>query len=1008
MTPHTLRWLLFGALALPIGCAPPAGLRETPAGDGPRVVADWDAEPLPEIPFPNDLALRIDETSRTGLRLNFSEEAPTELERDARREVNTMTGFGLFAPITVKFDAPLDLDVINQTMADDGNFSDDVAYVVDVTPGSPTYLQPMRLDLGHGRFPGDAFEPDKYFLNDPHADVPSILFDTHDEDIDGDGELDIGEDVDNDGVLDSPNVYPLGGDPREDLLTWYERETNTLILRPAVPLREETTYAVVLTERLLGEDGNPARSPFPHVNHTRQTDDLQPLLDALPTWDLGVDDVAFAWTFTTGNVTGDLLDVRRSLDGEGPYAWLPDEVPPAITAALPMHEVPELTNLYRLPVSRIIGILGTLGLFPEESREALLANYEFADVLVGGEFTVPWFMPDRDDGGRDTSDEYWRLDPLKGTAEYEPMKVAFTCLLPKEDADVQQPFPVGSYGHGYGSSRVEFLGFGWAFARYGIAACSFDYPGHGLDLGEDDLALAQDLLSVSGLSPILEHLEYDRARDLDNDGADNSGADQWTSDGFHTRDMVRQAAVDHLWFARALRACGTGTMGDIDGDGVEEVSCDWDADGVPDIGGPDVDLHLMGGSLGGINTALAAGVAGDTWTTIAPVVAGAGLMDVGWRSALGGVREAVVGRTTSPFVAGIPTDDGGLQVVQVVTSATRMRTIPIATLPVLTPGARVRVDNLDNGETRLGWMPQDGRFRLPFPADAPDPLEKAILAGIPESGYVEGAVYEIDDNVGLGDRFTITITDAEGNETVIDSFEADVLHEGITMRAGSPLVAGGSGLGHIRSSPRLRRIVNVLALVTEPGDPVAYARKYVQEPWEELGGQPLNILLMPTVGDEIVPVGAEINLARAAGFWDLDTVDERYDMTIDRWLIEREVVRGDERFGSFTDSAGNKILFDVDDVDGDIDQWEEPSDAPLRVSIPTASGEAGMRIPYVAPTGTHAFNFPRPDLAFDPHTHSIMQIATYADDGGQVITDDVCLADQSCAWLRPLPEEEDR
>ena len=32
-------------------------------------------------------------------------------------------------------------------------------------------------------------------------------------------------------------------------MTWYERETNTLIIRPVVPLREETRYAVVLTER---------------------------------------------------------------------------------------------------------------------------------------------------------------------------------------------------------------------------------------------------------------------------------------------------------------------------------------------------------------------------------------------------------------------------------------------------------------------------------------------------------------------------------------------------------------------------------------------------------------------------------------------------------------------------------------------------------------------------------------------------------------------------------------
>lgn len=999
------RLLLLLGTCLLASCAAPDGLRPTPDGTGPSVVIDWDAEPLPEIPFPNDLALRIDEHSPTGLRLNLSEQAPTEMERRARRLANEATGFGIYAPITVRFDAPLNLDVITQLQADDGNFNNDAVYVIDVTEGSPTYLQPARLDLGHGRFPGDLFRMDQYFTNDYHSDVPSLLFDTHDEDLNGNGLLDPGEDVDGDHVLDKPNVYPEGGDVREDLLTWYERETDTLILRPALPLREETTYAVVLTERLVGEDGESARSPWEYVNHTRQTDDLMPALDALVGWNIDVDNVAFAWTFTTGRITGDLMDIRRALDGEGPYAHIMDTAPPAITAPVPMHEIPEITNIYRLPVSRIIGVLGTLGLFPEESREALLAGYEFADVLIGGQFTVPWFVVDTDDGGRDTSDDTWQLDPLTGEALHETIPVTFTCVLPKEDENIQQPFDVANYGHGYGSSRVEFLGFAWAFSRVGGAVCAFDYPGHGLELGAEDLELAQSLLSVGGLLPVLDHLGDDRARDLDNSGGPNSGGDQWTSDGFHTRDMVRQAAVDHLWFAAALRNCGTGTMGDIDGDGIPEVSCDWDADGVPDIGGPDADLHLLGGSLGGINTAVTAGVAGDTWTTISPIVAGAGLMDVGWRSALGGVREALVGRLTSPFFIGVPNGDGTLQVSQMVNSIKKMRTFDVGTLGQIPEFGLIRVENLDNGEVREREMPTDGRFRISIPADAPRASDKRLLTGMPDSGPIPGVEYEVEGNEGLGDRLKISFFTADGLPiATMDTLETDQVHEGVTMRAGSPLVAGAEGLGHIRGTPRLRRLVNVLSMVTEAADPISYARNYILEPPAELGGQPLNILLVPTTGDEIVPVAAEYSLARAAGFWSLDDLDERYDMTVDRWLIDVGAIRGDERWGPWEDNEGNKVLFDVDDADAGLNPYDEPSDAPLRITIPTSSGTAGMRVPYVAPTGTHAFSFPTPDREFDVNTYSIFQIANYARTAGQEISDDLCLEDLSCSWMRELPE----
>ena len=178
------------------GCSPyPDGLRLTPDGSGPTVVIDWDAEPLPEIPLPNDLATRPDPSSVTGLRLNISEEAPTEMEREARRKINGLAGFGIYAPFTVSFDRPLDLDEIQHRHQDDGNFADDAFLLINVEPSSPDYLQPVRLDVGHGRFPQDLDETDRYFPNDPRQDSPALLFETVDEDLNRNGILDPGEDT---------------------------------------------------------------------------------------------------------------------------------------------------------------------------------------------------------------------------------------------------------------------------------------------------------------------------------------------------------------------------------------------------------------------------------------------------------------------------------------------------------------------------------------------------------------------------------------------------------------------------------------------------------------------------------------------------------------------------------------------------------------------------------------------------------------------------------------------
>ncbi|RME20353.1 MAG: hypothetical protein D6798_20650 [Deltaproteobacteria bacterium] len=989
-------------------CAPPGeGLRRTPPGDGPTVVVDWDAEPLPEIPFPNDLATRVDRSSPTGLRVNISQEAVTVAESEARAKLDELTGFGIYAPITVAFDAPLDLDEILARQANDFHrdeaFDDDAFYLIDVDPASPRYLEPVELDVGHGRYPVDIEGSDRYFPNDPRADMPTIMFESADEDVNGNGVLDWGEDTDNDGVLDQPNVHPRGGDPRDDLLTFYERETNTLIVRPVVPLREEGRYAMVLTERLVGEDGQPVRSPWEYVHHLRQTEALRPVLDALPAWGLSADDIAYAWVFSTGRVTGDLVDIRRGFDGEGPWPFLATQFPPGIDTAARMHDLDDYPPQL-LPSSVLIDSLAGLGLFDGPEGELMSAAYgQYGGAIVGGSFTAPDLLLDRDGLG-DDSDAWWQLDPVAGTMRVEAERLVFTCLIPDAAAD-DGPMDVVLFGHGHTTSRLDMLLFGWAINRVGMASCAVDYPGHGFALDADLEPLVETLLDGFGLGAFYTHIKDARARDLDNDGIPDSGADQWISDPFHSRDTVRQAVVEQMQFVRALKTCGTGTMDVVEPDGavIDTVtSCDWDGDGAADLGGPDVDYYVFGGSLGGINSAVAAAVMPEV-RAFSPVVPGGGLLDVAVRSDLGGVVSAVIGRMITPLILGLPTDDGGLQVVQYVNGYLEMHSVPVATLPSVPAGGRVVVENLDNGEVREGFIPEDGRFRVAIPADALSGVEKRELTGMPDTGPEIGVTYSVPDNEGLGDRLVITLYDADGTQVAsLDSWQDDTIYEGITMPAGSPLVAASHGSGHIRGTPALRRLAMATSMALEPGDPVAYAPHWFLEPFEELGGRPANVLVMPNVGDQGVTVSGGLGIARAAGLVERHEVDDRYGMTVDQWLIAREVLHGLEEYGPYTDADGNPALFDPDDLDFGLDGTGAPSEEPLRATVPSGDGVSGLRMPYPKTTGMHGVEPPDGSKPWDAAIYLSNVLAWYFATGGTEIVDDPCLGANDCDFLPPI------
>ena len=994
-------------LLLSGGCqTAPEGLRTTPQGTGPTIVVDWDADPLPELPFPNNLATRPDATSITGRRLNISTEAVTEYESEIRTKLNQLTGFGIFSPISVSFTTPLDLDNIAARHRDDPNlddaqFQDDAFFLINVDPDSPQYLKAVPLEVGQGRYPMDVPNSARFFPNDSRDQSPTVIFDTVDEDTNGNGILDWGEDTDNDGILDVPNLYPIDGDPVDDLLAFYERSTNTLLLRPVEPLYEESTYAVVLTERLIGEDGSPVQSPWEYVHHLDQSKELAPLTEALSSLSLSIDDVAFAWTFSTGRVTGDLVDIRLGLYGEGPFAKLQDEYPAGVQQAHEIHEI-EGVSPYTLPLSNLVTVFLNLGVLEGEGGEIAADSFSrYGSHMVGGSFSSPYFLVDKDDNGRDDSDELFELDPLTGTYVAAPMRIPFTCALPNEDTGAIAPYDVVIYGHGYGSSRLESLSFGWVFTQLGFAFCFMDFPGHGPSINDDELPLIESVLEATDLLPFLTHLQDSRSRDLNNDGKKDSGGDQWSADVFHTRDMVRQAVVDWIQFVRTFKECGNGEM--VFDNGETGKTCDWNQDGAIDFGGPDAKYYILGGSLGGINTGVAAAVMPEVEAFV-PVAGGAGLFDMALRTEIGGAVEAMHGRIMSPLFLGYPDEEtGALTIVQMVNSERKMRALPIDTISTFPVNGKIVVENLNNGEVREGLIPADGRFRLGMPCDGLDPAEKRLAAGIPDTGPEEGAIYSIPDNEGLGDPLRITIYEEDGTLLhTIEQWAEDVLHEGVTMSAGSPLVAGSYGSGRIRGSSNLRRIASIFGSALEAGDPIAYAPHYLLRPFEKLGGKKTNVLLMPTIGDSIVPVSAGISNARAAGLIDQTTIDPRYDMTVDQWLVEKRVIQGVEQYGPYLDVNGSQCLFDADDLDNGLDGTGAPSETPLRIFTETEVGVSGLRLPYISIVGAHGFSFPEPSQPGDQNSFAVNTIAYYFYTNAQELSEDPCMSDFSCDWIPVL------
>jgi hypothetical protein len=922
-----LRRLCLAAAAL---CActssPFEGLAPARDEGGPKVRFDLRGTPLPEIPFPNDLATRTDAASPTGLRLNASLFAPTGIERDQLARIDTLDGFGTFAPITVGFDKPLDiLDLYARQ--NDSDPANDGAYLIDLADGGAT-----PLDFGSGRFPYTTLDPTQYFPFNPDPGVWNLLFPVS-------GPLA--------NFLHPELPHGPLREQADDLLTFYERETNTLILRPVLPLRPERRYALVLTNRIRGADGRPIASPHSGINHAAQTQELQPLLSRLPAG-TPLEDVAYVWAFTTQSISRDLELIRSGLAGAGPLQLLSFlyAVQQTISSTVVESEVQVLQESgafvsgtatgnpadYILAPDRLAQFLSDpavhalpVGSDPAETA-ALLDTWKYVDYFVSGSFTSPGLL--EGPGGT------FHVDSRAQTAGATPQRVAFFLAVPKErrEAGHLAPFPVVLAGHGIGSHRFEpVLAFGGTFAKFGVATLAIDAYGHGFALSPAAEAAFRAAAATRGLDAFADAMLQGRARDLDGDGVPDSGGDAWTGNAFHTRDVVRQTVLDWVQAVRLLRTFdGRSEMllGNTDA-----VAGDFNNDGVPDIASaptfdatvfapdhkthlfergdrnPGADLFAFGTGFGGTVAAILPAIE-PAIVAAAPVSPAGGLTDLALRTTVPGVVQPLFLDLLGPVVAACgfssslgpvdattgsrlgacasATDTTSSQVpmlVLAVREANHERDLPLAPL-ALAQGQQVLVRNLARASAAADCRAQEsegcafasadaqGRLRIPMPSDAP-----ASSAAQPAAA----------------DRLQIVVFDAAGAEQVrIDTFGMDVRFSGVDYKAGTPLVAPASGFGLRRNTPAFRRMIGLTQLILDPADPVNYVA----------ASSAKSLLLTGAAGDRSVPVSATIALARAAGLVPMETADPDYGIAIDQVLIRGGTVEGVAESRRFDDPAG--------------------------------------------------------------------------------------------------------
>lgn len=1070
-TKHTLQTLALATLAAAAtACSTAAeGLAPSQPADT-TVKVDFFHRPFPDMPLPNDLATRYDATSSTGRRINASMTAPTGFEARVRELLDHLDGWGVFQPIVIPFTGALDVaSIVDHHRQADYDTSDDVVYLINVDPRSPALGTIHHLDLGNGNYPVVLEDRDKYWKNDPRGSSISLGFEETSEDRNGNGELDPGEDAngngeldpgedknengvldppedtDADGILDVANYLP-GAHPAADdlagrsdaLMTFYDRLTNTLVLRPMVPLAEGTTYAVVVTRRLLDAEGKPVGSPYPFINHTSQTIALTPLLDVLPDG-LAVDDIAFAFSFTTQTVTPEWKAVRDGLYEHGVQKHLGKEFPAEVSSLLPLRDASAFPDMkkphlmygevWKPALEEVAKTF--LGGDPESANYAkLVEGTGYVDYYVVGSYESPQLFPRADKNGKTLglNDQSWPKDVDKTAAEARSETVYFTLAVPRKEVSARgegKPVPLVMLGHGYTGNRFDVWQFASYLCRHGVAVIGIDGPSHGIGtITPAQASLVKIVLGGFGVGAAGDAVLIDRAFDQNNDGQKDSGADFWSAYLFHTRDIVRQFAVDYMQLVRIAKSFDGSRKWafDTNGDGAPDLAGDFDGDGAVDIGG-DAKISMTGGSLGGIMSMIMGAVEPGV-TAIAPISGGGGFSDIGIRSRQGGVAEAFILRVLGPLYTGtVDLASGDMTLETIIPDLNDTAERAFATVKGVSPWDSVVVENLVNGKRGCGFVSPEGTVRVSVESDVGDPTRILVYKG-PQ----------------LLPSETCEVRSGAKPMAEVSTFEQDVEFQGTTFAAGTGLVALAEGLGLRRGHPDLRRFQGLGQIILDRADPAVLAPHLQLDPLSyaatgEVTGS--HALVITSMGDMNVPANSGATYARAAGLIEFLKADSRYGKPVNQELIDTFTMEAVHSLKRFTDPAGNGVHLDVENFSQGTDMYgtDVPRlDKPLRIgwnSTDALGGKSAAIFPYNVPEGQHGFDLPGgmtdkarqkckeacmlPDdgcgcstlSTFDIGNFMMNMIGRYLASDGKVLSDDLCQSSDDCADLKPMPKARD-
>jgi hypothetical protein len=801
-------------------------------------------------------------------------------------------------------------------------------------------------------------------------------------------------------------------------MTFYERQTNTLILRLMEPLDERTTYAVVVTRRLRDAAGQPVGSPFPGAHHAAQTATLRPLLEVLP---VPREEVAFAFAFTTQSIGAHWKAVRDGLHGHGVQAHLAALAPGELTTVERLYDAPDRPRPHLLHGEAFRPLLleaaaEFLGL--DESlvqTQKLLGSVEYIDYLTIGSFDSPQLMPRTGAHGEvlPFDDQVWPPDLDRVPAPATNQRIWFTLIVPRKEVSARgegKPAPLVILGHGYGSSRFEVMTLGPFLARRGFAVIAIDGPSSGLGLDNLQRLFLKARFTQLGFKGLGEALLSDRAFDHDGDGNVDSGADMWSAYVFHTRDMVRQFALDYSQLVRVVRGFdGTRRGFDLDGDGAPELAGDFDADGVIDVGG-DAPIFMSGGSLGGIMSMVMGGAEPEI-AAIAPISGGAGFLDIAIRSMQNGVPQASMLRLMGPLYTGTLGEGGAMTLTTIITDRHRAFEATLGQVEGVAPGDLMVVENLENGERGCGLVEPGGGVRAGVASDVGDRTRLVFYRG-----------------VAVGHDCALPAGAAP--VASFEDVEVEVRFRDHVVAAGAPLEALAEGFGLRRNDPDLRRVSALSQMVVDAADPVMFARALNRDPIRFEGRAPGggHALVITTMGDMNVPAGSGATYARAAGIVDYRTVDPRYGKSVNQVLVDTYTVEAVHSLGRHRDPDGNPVHMDIEDFSGGDDLWGARLprlDPPLRAGFEARDAAGGRSVaifPMASPTGRHGFDTPgvmidqarracaeaggsdcEARTTFDLGTFMLHMIAGYFASGGTEISADLCMSREDCPGLPAAP-----